>query len=299
MQEQILFFFQGISSGFLDVLFEIVTLFGEQEVFIAIIGYIFWNISQKKGIALGIVLLSSVTLNESIKLIIKAPRPFQVLDSIEGKRLATAEGYAFPSGHTQSASVFYPSLAYIVRKKWYTLAAIILSLLVGLSRVYLGVHWPIDAAAGFVLGVFIAALLFPLIMKWLDSEKIFRIITVGLGSITFIVSVTLAILETFSITPAELYSNLMKSTALFSGLLFASYFSMNHIKFSNDGTSGIKILRYIIGLATSFVILSISKLIIPDIAILDFSRYFLTAIWAFALFPFIGIRLGLFKRSTE
>lgn len=299
MQEQILFFFQGISSGFLDVLFEIVTLFGEQEVFIAIIGYIFWNISQKKGIALGIVLLSSVTLNESIKLIIKAPRPFQVLNSIEGKRLATAEGYAFPSGHTQSASVFYPSLAYIVRKKWYTLAAIILSLLVGLSRVYLGVHWPIDAAAGFVLGVFIAALLFPLIMKWLDSEKIFRIITVGLGSITFIVSVTLAILETFSITPAELYSNLMKSTALFSGLLFASYFSMNHIKFSNDGTSGIKILRYIIGLATSFVILSISKLIIPDIAILDFSRYFLTAIWAFALFPFIGIRLGLFKRSTE
>ena len=299
MQEQILFFFQDISSGFLDLLFKIITLLGEQEVFIAIIGYIFWNISRKKGMTLGIVLLSSVTLNESIKLIIKAPRPFQVLDNIEGKRLATAEGYAFPSGHTQSASVFYPSLAYIVRKKWYTLAAIILSLLVGLSRVYLGVHWPIDAAVGFVLGIFIAALLFPLILKWLDNEKFLKILTLGLGSIALIVSVTLTLLETFSVTPEELYSNLMKSTALFSGLLFASYFSEIHIKFSNEGSFGIKIVRYFIGLATSFIILSVSKLILPDISILAFCRYFLTAIWAFAIFPFIGMRVGLFKRSNE
>ncbi|NQT61092.1 MAG: phosphatase PAP2 family protein [Bacteroidetes bacterium] len=299
MQEQILFFFQDISSGFLDVFFEVITFFGEQEVFIAIIGYIFWNISRKKGITLGIVLLFSASLNEGIKLLFKAPRPFQVLDGIEGKRLSTADGYAFPSGHTQNSTAFYTSIAYIVRKKWYTLAAIILSLLIGVSRVYLGVHWPIDAAVGFVLGIFIAALLYPLILKWVSDDNILKLITINLGLIVLVASITLALMETFSIIPVEVYTNLMKSTALFSGLLFASYLSEIHIKFSNEGTPGIKIVRYIIGLATSFVVLSVSKLILPDIAVLAFCRYFLTAIWAFALFPLIGIRLRLFKRSAE
>jgi membrane-associated phospholipid phosphatase len=299
MQEQILFFFQNISSEFLDMLFELITFFGEQEVFIAIIGYVFWNISRKKGVSLGIVLLSSAALNEGIKLIIRAPRPFQVLEGIEGKRLTTAEGYAFPSGHTQNSTTFYTSMAYIVRKKWYTLTAITLSLLIGTSRIYLGVHWPIDAAVGFVLGIFIATLLYPLILRWMSSDKTLKLITLGLGAVTLAASLTLAILETSSRIPAEIYTNLMKSTALFSGLLFASYFSEIHIKFSNEGTFGIKIVRYIIGLATSFVILSVSKLFLPDITILAFCRYFLTAIWAFALFPFIGLRLGLFKQSLK
>jgi membrane-associated phospholipid phosphatase len=299
MQEQILFFFQNISSGFLDMLFELITFFGEQEVFIAIICYIFWNISRKKGISLGIVLLSSAALNEGIKLIIKAPRPFQVLEGIEGKRLGTAEGYAFPSGHTQNSTAFYTSMAFIVRKKRYTLAAIILSLLIGISRIYLGVHWPIDAAAGFILGIFIAALLYPLILKWISNDKTLKLITIGLGAVTLTASLTLAILETSAILPSEIYSNLMKSTALFSGLLFASYFSEIHSKFSNEGTFSLKIVRYIIGLSTSFIVLSVSKLVIPDIAILAFCRYFFTAIWAFALYPSIGMRLGLFTRSGE
>ncbi len=299
MQEQILFFFQNISSGFLDILFEAITFFGEQEVFIAIIGYIFWNISRKKGITLGVVLLTSASLNEGIKLIIRAPRPFQVLDGIKGKRLSTAEGYAFPSGHTQNSTTFYTSMAYIVRKKWYTLAAIILSMLIGVSRVYLGVHWPIDAAAGFVLGIFLASLLYTRLLNWLNNDKILKSVTIGLGTLTFTAALTLSLLETSAVIPEEIYTNLMKSLALFSGLLFASYLSEIHIKFSNEGTFGIKIVRYIIGLATSFMVLSVSKLIIPDIAVMAFCRYFLTAVWAFSLYPLIGMRLGLFKSSKE
>lgn len=299
MQEQILFFFQNISSEFFDMVFVIITFLGEQEVFIAIIGYVFWNVSRKKGISLGIVLLSSACLNEGIKLIIRAPRPFLVLDGIEGKRLSTAEGYSFPSGHTQNATSFYTSMVYIIRKKWYTLTAIALSLLIGISRMYLGVHWPIDAAVGFVLGIFLAALLYPLVLTWLSKDKTLKLVTIIAGSILFTASLTLALLETTSVIPKEIYTNLMKSSALFSGVLYSAYISEIHIKFSNEGAFGIKILRYGIGLATSFVILSISKLIIPDIAVMAFFRYFLTAVWAFALFPFFGMRLGLFKNSME
>ncbi|MCK5156400.1 MAG: phosphatase PAP2 family protein [Spirochaetales bacterium] len=299
MQEQILLFFQNIASNTLDVLFVVITFFGEQEVFIAVIGFVFWNISRKKGITLGIVLLFSASINEGLKLIFRAPRPFQVLDEITGKRLSTAEGYAFPSGHTQSASTFYISLAYIIRKKWYTLAAIFLSLLVGISRVYLGVHWPIDTAVGFVLGIFIAALLYPVILKWVSDDRILKFLTIGFGLFTLTASITLALLETFSVIPAEVYTNMMKSSALFSGLLLASFLSETHIKFGNDGSITIKVVRYLIGLATSFMILSVSKLVLPDIAAIAFCRYFLTAFWAFALFPFIGIRTGLFQRSDS
>ena len=88
-----------------------------------------------------------------MKVIVERARP----DGAEA--LATAGGYAFPSGHSATAVALYGALALIVARhgdararRAAIAAAVALSVLVGVTRVYLGVHYPTDVLAGWLLG---------------------------------------------------------------------------------------------------------------------------------------------------
>jgi membrane-associated phospholipid phosphatase len=96
-------------------------------------------------------------LNVALKLYFHRARP------TEFPRLTTAHGYSFPSGHSMGSMLFYGSLAYVVyftieRHRAWRVAAVAacltLVVLVGGSRVYLGVHYLSDVVAGFAAGLF-------------------------------------------------------------------------------------------------------------------------------------------------
>ncbi len=103
-----------------------------------------------------IVLLSASLLNIWIKNEISRPRPGQDLHLVE------VHSYSFPSGHSMSAIAFYGFLVYLTFKlvtiQWLKYVLIILESLlilgIGMSRVYLGVHYPSDVLAGFTAGLF-------------------------------------------------------------------------------------------------------------------------------------------------
>ncbi|MGE4526682.1 MAG: phosphatase PAP2 family protein, partial [Sphaerochaeta sp.] len=153
MQESIMLFFLNIANPTLDFLANIASAVGEQTFVIAVILYIFYNYDKKKGFGLFTSVLFAVLGMGILKAIVRAPRPFQVLESIGGKRLETATGYSFPSGHTTTGSAFYTALALTFKKRSVSIFCAVMMVLVGLSRLYLGVHWPIDVFAGLLLGV--------------------------------------------------------------------------------------------------------------------------------------------------
>ncbi|HIZ83381.1 MAG TPA: phosphatase PAP2 family protein [Firmicutes bacterium] len=112
------------------------------------------------GIPVSAAALLSVVLNQILKQLVQRARP-DVL------RLSPAEGYSFPSGHSMNNAVVYLLLLFllwpILQKAWQRAAAAIgfclLPLLVGFSRMYLGVHYLGDILFGWLLGAWIAVLI--------------------------------------------------------------------------------------------------------------------------------------------
>jgi len=87
-----------------------------------------------------------------LKDIINAVRPIGVA-GIRSLRLETATGASFPSGHTQGSATFWISCIIHVRKKWIYLVGILVILLMGYSRLYLGLHYPRDVIGGILIAI--------------------------------------------------------------------------------------------------------------------------------------------------
>jgi len=122
--------------------------------FFAIVGVlvVWWAIkARRKAAAIWFIALQ-ISANLVLKILQFAfhrarPEPFF--------GLSTPETYSFPSGHAMLSTVFYLSLALLItRKTPIRIAAALLAFLIGLSRIYLGVHYPADVLAGFAAGAF-------------------------------------------------------------------------------------------------------------------------------------------------
>lgn len=138
-----------------------ITNLGDQTAYLLIIpaiavllfyrGHHRWKLSLQATL----VLASAYLLNIAIKHLISRPRP------LEDLRLVPAHSYSFPSGHSMSAIAFYGFIIYLTYKYvpntflkiLLIFFQVLLILGIGLSRIYLGVHYPSDVLAGFIAGL--------------------------------------------------------------------------------------------------------------------------------------------------
>jgi undecaprenyl-diphosphatase len=297
MQERILIYFQEMASPLLDVTAEAVTMLGEQYFYIGLIAYIFWNISKRAGLSLSLAYLFSALTNAGIKLSVRSERPFEVLSFIEGKRIHTATGYSFPSGHTQGAAGFLTAAALILRKGWFTAAAVLIMLLVAVSRVYLGVHWPVDVLFGLVFGVLAGGAVFILITRLFDRRRLFETVLLFLVIAIAAATTLLLILDAAGLLGSLKISDVFKiagtSVGAVGGYLLEEHFAC----FSTAGGTGKKIIRFLLGLAGTIAVLVGLKLMLPEGNGFNTFRYLLTGMWLTFFFPWTGIRTGLFDRD--
>lgn len=162
---EFLYFLEGIRTPAVDRIMLLVTQLGEETAFLVAALILFWCIDKRHGYYLLSVGFIGTLANQFMKLLFRIPRPW-VLDSnftiLEQAREA-ASGYSFPSGHTQSAVGTFGVIARISRKRWIRITAIILAVLVPFSRMYVGVHTPLDVLVAAAMAVFLIFVIHPVI----------------------------------------------------------------------------------------------------------------------------------------
>jgi len=298
MQEKILIFFKNTATPLGDQIAESVTMIGEQYVFILILSYLYWNISKRYGFKLAVAFLYSSLFNAMLKLVFHAPRPFEKLDFIEGKRVETATGYSFPSGHTQGSTTFFVTLSRMIKNNWFTVFAILLILAIGVTRVYLGVHWPVDVIGGWVFGIAAAFAFCFVVDKYYDEPEKLRKIFFRIQAVVLILTVSLLLFDLFYLRGSMKIKDFFKLSGISSGAVYGFFLEMKFLGFSpSDGRKTVKILRFVLGLVVAVLLMVGLKMIFPVHYMADFFRYGLVGLWVTFLWPAAGFKLKLFSRG--
>lgn len=156
--------FQGL-GGWLEIPMKGFTFLGSEEFFLLALPVIYWCVDARIGLRMGVILRLNGALNSVFKLAFFGPRPYWVNPQV--KALVSETSFGVPSGHAQMAAGLWGMLASQVRRPWAWGAAIFLILMIGLSRLYLGVHFLHDVLLGCLLG---ALVLWVLLRLW-DSTS--------------------------------------------------------------------------------------------------------------------------------
>ena len=157
-------FLEGIRTPFFDWFFSLITLIGDETVFLVIALVVFWCVSKRDGYYLLFVGFFGQIINNFLKLIFRIPRPFVVDKTLTtvGNAEERALGYSFPSGHTQNIGGTLGTVLVKTKRLWLRIVCAVIVLLVAFSRMYLGVHTPLDVFVSLGIAAALVALLYPM-----------------------------------------------------------------------------------------------------------------------------------------
>ncbi len=216
-----------------------------------------WCIDYKKGLHLFYVLTFGTGISDGIKFILKVPRPYTYVPQI---MLKTESSFSTPSGHSFTGALIYPSVLLYgkdiqLKTKSKVILAILFPFLIGLSRIYLGVHYPTDVLAGWLLGgiIFTVFILFvDRIEKCISefSKSFSKFSSKNIKSVKF----AAAAIFVFIIILINRETSDMAG-ALF-GLAFGNIYIYEPLQINFDASNGTfikKLVRFILGVLCSSI----------------------------------------------
>jgi len=286
---------EAIRTPFFDAVFQFFTFFGEETIFMVIALGFYWCLDKKTGYLLLYVSFLGNIINTFLKLLFIVPRPW-VLDKdftiVESAR-AEATGYSFPSGHTQNSAGMFLSIARSRKEVWVRIVCIALTLLVGFSRMYLGVHTPADVLVSIGVALLLVAVAYPLLNRAWDNAKWFApligvLLAVGVALLLYIELVPMpanAIAE-FSLDCNESGYKMVGGAF---GFALVIWLERKYINFSVKAVWWAQLIKLVVGLGIVIAVQSLTKS--PLLALFgghnagNAVRYFLMVLVGGALWP--------------
>lgn len=282
----------------LDTLFSGITYFGDELAFLALALLLFWCVDKRTGYYVFVVGLFGTLANQFLKITCRIPRPW-VLDPdftiVEAAR-AAATGYSFPSGHTQNAVGTFGAIALQTKQRWVRWVCIALVLLVPFSRMYLGVHTPLDVGVSFVVAAALVMLVYPL-MEEADRRPAVLTYTIAVMAACSGLFVGYLYLRGDTGATAEdtanyvsALENAWKLTGATLGMLIANIADRKYVRFETQAVWWAQLIKLAVGFGLLLAIRAGLKA--PLIALLGGSaaiaggvRYLLVVLFAGCVWP--------------
>ncbi len=316
----IVLFLQGLGE-WLTAPMKFFSFLGLQEFYLLFMPALYWCLDASLGLRVGLILMLSAGLNDALRIAFHSPRPYWL--SREVKALSSYSSFGLPSGHAQHAVSVWGLLAASLRRRWAWGVALALMFFIGLSRVYLAVHFPTDVIGGWLIGVLLlwAFLRWEApVRDWLRERNVGQQVLIA-----FLASLGLLALSALSLVslgdwqmPEAWAQNALASTGEAfdpltphdalnaAGTLFGLAAGVAWISraggFRSDGRAGKRLARYLLGLIGVFLLWYGLGAIFPRQATLlgyslRYLRYALVGGWTSAGAPTLFLRLKLAEKG--
>ncbi len=265
-------------------LFQGITALGSEGFFLVFLSVIYWSINKSLGFW-GLILMPSAIFvtSEIPKDIIRLPRP-----DVRGITVPT---YTFPSGHTSGAVSVWGYLAIMLKKRWLWIWAVLICLLVGLSRITLGYHFPGDVIGGIVTGVIFLAVFLGIGLGMIENRFYEKFPPAMLLLLALVIPIALSFL------PATYAPNLMGYVA---GAGAGRLLEKEKLDFNPRGSMFEHVVRGLIGIVViGIIILPLGPLLPGNIHPLTFIIHALSTFWATFLAPLFFVKVGLARLDNH
>lgn len=286
---------EPLRTPLLNPIISVITLMGDETFFMVLGMLILWCFSKRWGFRFMLVGLTGSIMNQLLKAIFLIPRPWVLDESftiVESAREG-ASGYSFPSGHTQSAATSLGMVGAWLKRRWVWVVCLVGIGLIGFSRMYLGVHTPLDVGVSLVTGALTVWGLNKLFDKYEDSPKgrmgmslgFFLFGLVLLFYVLFVPAGPRNVPE-FDAHGVEAAWKLFGSL---TGILLAWWLESRYVKFETKAVWWAQVLKMVIGLALVVGVKSgmkpVLNALIPHEGLAGALRYALIALMGGFIWP--------------
>ncbi len=292
---ELLYALESIRTPFLDKLMGLVTNLGGEAVFIAAAIVVFWCLSKSCGYYMMTVGFAGTIINQFLKLWFRIPRPwvkdpnFTIVESAR----AEATGYSFPSGHTQNAFAVFGSPARFFKNTVLRIVFIFLIALTAFSRMYVGVHTPLDVGVSLIVGTILVFVIYPFFR---DMDKSPKKVYIIFGIFIVLAAAFVAFVELYDFPAdidAENYASGLKNAYMILfcaiGLMLTFFIDTKYVHFHTQAVWWAQIIKVVVGLAILLALKSVLKA--PLLALFGGHsvahgvRYFIVILFAGIVWP--------------
>lgn len=292
---ELLYALESIRTPFLDKLMGLVTNLGGEAVFIVAAIIVFWCLNKSCGYYMMTVGFAGTIINQFLKLWFRIPRPwvkdpnFTIVESAR----AEATGYSFPSGHTQNAFAVFGSPARFFKNTVLRIVFIFLIALTAFSRMYVGVHTPLDVGVSLIVGTILVFVIYPFFR---DMDKSPKKVYIIFGIFIVLAAAFVAFVELYDFPAdidAENYASGLKNAYMILfcaiGLMLTFFIDTKYVHFHTQAVWWAQIIKVVVGLAILLALKSVLKA--PLLALFGGHsvahgvRYFIVILFAGIVWP--------------
>lgn len=297
------------------------TWLGYPQAYMLIVAIIYWSLDRKLGLRLAVFLPAVASVNSILKQAFHAPRPYWVDPDLDP--ILVSNGFGMPSGHAQASTAWLYAASFL-KNRGFWIMAVVTAILVGISRMYLGVHFPSQVLLGWMIGIVVLLLFHRYetgVLNWfLQKRMTIQLLWISMFSLLILVlgGAMVIIAKNWEMPPEWILNaaddlegkgeSILSSAGMgavagnaggFLGTALGALLSFRQGGFDSGGAVWKRIIRSVTGLSVLAILYGFMTWISPDqeeellFSVWRYSGFFLISFSAIYLIPLLFRRLGI------